>query len=156
MGAFMTDHGDGAMTPTLRATSGVILADTSGRILLMRRAQEDTWGIPGGGVEPGESWAEAALRECREETGWKARIDGLLGIYSDPVTQVHRYPGGTLRQFVGVVFMATAVRRVGPVGDEATELRWVTSDDVPEPHFAPDRPVLRDAFDPRRRPPVIG
>jgi len=32
----------------------------------------------------------------------------------------------------------------------------VTSDDVPEPLFAPDRPVLRDAFDPRRRPPVIG
>lgn len=54
----------------VRTTSGVILSDTNGRVLLTRRADDDTWGIPGGGVEPGESWREAALRECREETGW--------------------------------------------------------------------------------------
>lgn len=154
----MTSSADagGPAAPVLRATSGVILSDSAGRILLMRRAQEDTWGIPGGGVEPGESWADAAVRECREETGWEARIDGLLGVYSDPATQVHRYPGGSLRQFVGIVFLATAVRRVGPVGEEATELRWVTADNLPEPLFEPDRPVLRDAFDPRLSPPVIG
>lgn len=153
----MTDQdGHGTSALVVRATSGVILGDAYGRILLMRRAKEGTWGIPGGGVEPGESWTEAALRECREETGWEARIDGLLGIYSDPATQVHRYPSGTLRQFVGVVFMATALRRVGRVGDEAAELRWVAAGDLPKRLFAPDRPVLRDAFDPRRRRPVIG
>lgn len=151
-----SDAARGLAAPTLRATSGVILRDPAGQVLLIRRAQEDTWGIPGGGVEPGESWVDAAVRECREETGWEAAIDGLLGVYSDPATQIHRYPAGSVRQFVGVVFLASAVRRVAPAGEEATELRWVNAETLPEPLFPPDRPVLRDAFDPHRRPPVIG
>jgi len=125
----VTIQGERDMLPlVIRATSGVVLRDADGRVLLMRRAHEETWGIPGGGVEPGESWSEAALRECREETGWQARIDSLQGVYSDPFTQVHEYPNGARRQFVGVVFSATALRRVGPGDGEAVELRWVTAD----------------------------
>lgn len=122
----------------------------------MRRRDEDTWSIPGGGVEQGESWSDAAIRECCEGTGWQAQIYGLLGIYSDPTTQVHRYPNGARRQFVGVVFTATALRRVSSGDEEAVELRWVTDSDIPEPLFNPDRPVLRDAFDQSLRPPTIG
>ncbi len=141
----------------VRATSGVVLRDTAGRVLLIRRTGENTWGIPGGGVEPGESWEDAALRECREETGWEARIEGLLGVYSDPSTQVHRYPSGAARQLVGVVSSATALRRLGSGDGEAAETRWANPHDLPEPLFGPDVPVLRDAFDPqRRRSPIIG
>lgn len=131
----------------VRATSGLILRDSDGRILMMQRAHEGTWGIPGGGVEPGESWQEAALRECLEETGWEARIDGLLGIYSDPTTQIHRYPNGARRHFVGVVFLATALRRVGSGDGEGIQMQWFTQNEVPEPLFGPDAPVLRDYFD---------
>lgn len=139
----------------VRAVAGLVLRDRDERVLLMRRRGEDTWGLPGGGLEPGESWADAALRECREETGWTARIDELLGIYSDPLTQVHRYPGGALRHFVGVVFLATAVELVGEPDDETDDLRWVTSHDLPPSLFAPDLPVLRDAFDTSVQRPVI-
>ena len=139
----------------VRAAAGVILRDGNARVLLMRRADEETWSIPGGGVEPGESWSETAVRECREETGWVARIDSLLGIYSDPRTQVHCYPSGALRHFVGVVFFATALRRVGRGDGEATDLRWFAADDLPQEIFAPDRPVIRDAFDPYLQRPVI-
>lgn len=139
----------------VRPTAGVVLRDDVGRVLLMRRAAEDTWGILGGGVEPGESWAQAALRECREETGWDARIDGLLGVYSDPATQVHRYPSGALRQFVGVVFLATAKTCLGERDAEATELRWVTPNNIPTPLFAPDGPVLEDAFNSHAQRPII-
>lgn len=139
-----------------RATAGVVLEYPHGRVLLMRRRDEDTWGLPGGGLERGETWARAALRECREETGWEARITGLLGIYSDPRTQIHRYPNGASRHFVGVVFRATPVRRSGDGDGEAAELRWVTADDLPSPLFGPDRPVLADALGPPRDTPVIG
>ncbi len=53
----------------------VILSDTAGRLLMQLRddragvAQPGVWGLFGGGVEPGESPAEAALRELREEIG---------------------------------------------------------------------------------------
>ncbi len=147
---------DGEPPLVVRAASGVVLRDTTGRVLLMRRAGENTWGIPGGGVEPGESWKDAALRECLEETGWQARIEELLGVYSDPSTQIHRYPSGAVRHFVGVVFMATALNQIGSGDGEAAEMRWVDPHDLPGPLFGPDIPVLRDAFDPQRGSPIIG
>ncbi|PSL38010.1 8-oxo-dGTP diphosphatase [Labedella gwakjiensis] len=40
------------------------------------------WTLPGGGIDPGEDPAAAAIREIREETGFEAEIDGILGVDS--------------------------------------------------------------------------
>ena len=52
----------------------VVLADASERILLFHvltpeEAPDGWWELPGGGIDPGESYLEAAIREIREETG---------------------------------------------------------------------------------------
>jgi 8-oxo-dGTP pyrophosphatase MutT (NUDIX family) len=52
----------------------VVLTDASGRVLLFHvLTPEETpdgwWELPGGGIDPGESYLEAAVREIREETG---------------------------------------------------------------------------------------
>jgi 8-oxo-dGTP pyrophosphatase MutT (NUDIX family) len=57
-----------------RSCVRVVLRDQAGRILLFRaelasRADTHWWELPGGGIEPGESYQEAAVREIREETG---------------------------------------------------------------------------------------
>lgn len=57
--------------PAVRTVCGVIALDHVGRVLLVRRADDGTWGLPGGGVDPGEDWRAAARRECHEETGWR-------------------------------------------------------------------------------------
>ncbi len=129
----------------IRATCGVVVQDEAGRVLLMCRSGEGTWGLPGGGVEPGETWEQAALRECREETGWDVAIDGLLGIYSDPATQFHRYPSGNSVHFVGVVFLGSPLRQSGEPDGEGSQLGWFALDALPEPLFGPDVPVLRHA-----------
>lgn len=65
---------DQATGRILRPTSRLIVVDEEHRVLLMLTKAPDTsgsarWITPGGGVDPGETHAEAAIRELHEETG---------------------------------------------------------------------------------------
>ena len=55
--------------------AGVLVIDTAGKILLGKRSQTienpGQWGLPGGSLEPGERFIDAALREFYEETGFE-------------------------------------------------------------------------------------
>jgi 8-oxo-dGTP diphosphatase len=58
--------------------SSVVLVDERGWLLLQERDEHpvidpERWGFPGGGVEPGESYEQAAYRELAEETGIEMR-----------------------------------------------------------------------------------
>lgn len=108
--------------------------------------------MPGGGVEPGESWSEAAVRECREETGWLVRVVGLFGVYSDPKTQTHVYPDGRSVQFLGVVFQAKLTDGTRQPGYESADAGFFQLDELPKPLFEPDRPVIADLSSSEPRP----
>ncbi len=64
-----------ANDPIVRPTARVILLDPRDRVLLIRVAldqapeQEPFWHMPGGMIEPGETYEQTAQRECAEETG---------------------------------------------------------------------------------------
>ncbi len=53
-----------------------------GKILLTKREDFETWILPSGGVEEGESLAQAAIRETKEETGLDVELTRLVGVYS--------------------------------------------------------------------------
>jgi len=53
-----------------------------GKILLTKRDDFQVWCLPSGGVEEGESLAEAAIRETKEETGIDVELTRLIGVYS--------------------------------------------------------------------------
>ncbi len=88
--------------PRKRIGAGVAIVDEDFRILLVEPTYKDTWEIPGGSVETGESPREGARRECLEELGFDVEIGRLLAI--DWVSQ-GRTPGD------GLIFMYA----VGPV-----------------------------------------
>jgi hypothetical protein len=82
-------------------------------------------------------------------------LTGLLGIYSDPATQLHTYADGRQEQFAGVVFLAETVRLLTGHDHEIAEVGFFDPDQLPSPVFGPDRPVLSD-FKEKRTVPIIG
>jgi 8-oxo-dGTP pyrophosphatase MutT (NUDIX family) len=66
-----------------RDSARVVVLDAQGRVLLLETYDDvrdaTFWITPGGGIEPGETLLEAALRELREETGLDLAPDALLG-----------------------------------------------------------------------------
>ena len=53
------------------SSSGGVVLNHEGQVLILRRKQEGTWVLPKGKMEPGETIAQTALREVEEETGLK-------------------------------------------------------------------------------------
>jgi ADP-ribose pyrophosphatase YjhB (NUDIX family) len=135
-------------------TAGVAVVDEA-RILLVRRADDGTWCLPGGRLEFGESVSDCARREFTEETGRSVELTGLLGVYSDPREQTHRYPDGTVVQFAGVVFSGTPGAVVGPLAGDTVEVGWFTPSELPSNLMACDAPIIRDALAGDRPRPTI-
>ena len=128
-------------------TAGVAITNGDGRILLGRRSDDGSWCLPGGRLEAGESFADCARRECREELGCEVELDGLLAVLSSPSTQLHRYPDGRIVQFLGVVFRGRLGARRDTGDGEITEVRWFSSDELPEPQIMPaDLPAIQHAL----------
>jgi ADP-ribose pyrophosphatase YjhB (NUDIX family) len=99
--------------------------DYVGNLLLIHKIDNDYWALPGGAMELGESVAEAAVREVKEETGITVEITGLVGIYSDP-GHVMAYSDGEVRQEFSVCFHAVPVSGdAREDGSETKEVRWV-------------------------------
>jgi ADP-ribose pyrophosphatase YjhB (NUDIX family) len=81
------------------------------QILLMKRSDNQHWGLPGGYVEPGESVHSATAREVREETGYEIEVGPLVGVYSDPRWQVIDYGGDRRVHAINLCFEAVAGER---------------------------------------------
>jgi 8-oxo-dGTP pyrophosphatase MutT (NUDIX family) len=59
-----------------------VITNNEGKVLQLKSTYADnSWGLPGGGVEPGETVHEAIKRECREELGVNILISNLTGLY---------------------------------------------------------------------------
>lgn len=66
-------------------TTFAFVRDEQGRYLVLQRAQPPfvgEWDLPGGFVEPGETPAEAIVRELAEETRLEVEVQGILGAFS--------------------------------------------------------------------------
>lgn len=67
--------------PTPITTADAAIIDDQGSILLIRRADNRHWAMPGGATTVGETAAEAAVREAFEETGVRAEPVALAAVH---------------------------------------------------------------------------
>jgi ADP-ribose pyrophosphatase YjhB (NUDIX family) len=110
--------------------SAVIL--TAEGLLLQRRSDNQLWGLPGGGVEPGESVSTAVVREVHEETGLEVTPVRLVGVYSAPENdQIVTYPDGNVIHYVSTSFECRIVGGTLVCGVESLELGWFDPDKLP-------------------------
>ena len=95
----------------------LILIEDGNRILLQNRVKDDWKGyaLPGGHVEPGESFVEAAIRESKEETGLRIKNPRLVGVKQFPI------PNG---RYVVFLFKATEFDGQAQSSDEGN-VEWV-------------------------------
>ncbi|WP_416148688.1 NUDIX domain-containing protein [Salipaludibacillus sp. HK11] len=93
----------------LRAGVAMVILDKDNRVLLQKRADVSRWGIPSGHVEIGETVTEAAVREVKEETNLDVKITKLIGVYSEPSSQVFSYPNGKVVHFITTCFLAEVI-----------------------------------------------
>ncbi|GAA4360886.1 NUDIX hydrolase [Angustibacter luteus] len=110
---------------TVRA-AGALLWRGRGKgleVAVVHRPKYDDWSWPKGKLDPGESWAEAAVREVLEETGLHARLGIPLPLA--------RYEVGTSRPYrrkVVQYWAAQVVASGGHLTDEVDEVRWLPAD----------------------------
>jgi 8-oxo-dGTP pyrophosphatase MutT (NUDIX family) len=123
----------------------VALRDDAGRVLLARHTEGDVWLLPGGGVEPGETPADAAVREMWEETGFVVRLTRLVGVFGGPDHVVH-YRNGDRASYVSATFEAVFdAGSARPDGDEVIEVRFVTRAEAASLRTSPWLPEILDA-----------
>ncbi|MEQ0560333.1 NUDIX domain-containing protein [Amycolatopsis sp. NEAU-NG30] len=112
------------------------IQDDEGRILMIRRTDNDLYSIPGGQMELGETLAQAAVREVREETGIECEITGVIGLYSDP-KHVIAYDDGEVRQEFSICFRAMATGGALKTSSESSEVLWVLPDSISDLNIHP-------------------
>ncbi len=133
-----------------KPSAGLLMArPEDGAILLTRRSQNVSlpglWGIPGGGVEEGETYLDAAIREAKEEVG------GVPHVYIHTRPFFYSKPGLLYATFLAILSAGQAWEPV--LNDENDAWGWFLGDDLPVPILTSAKraidglePLMRDSF----------
>lgn len=119
-----------------KVAAGVVLLE-GGRILLVRRIMEPhagQWSIPAGFVNAFEDPAQAAIRECREETGLVVELEGLF----DMLTGREHARGADIL----LVYRAHQTGGSLHAADDADRADWFALNKLPELAFNSTKKVL--------------
>lgn len=116
--------------PMLSAGATVVVIKDN-KILLNLRSDTNTWGIPGGAIELGESLEETATRELKEETNLDCNIFTLLNVFSGK-DLYFKYPNGDELYSVVALYLANdASGELNITDGESFKLEYFSKDNLP-------------------------
>ncbi len=121
----MPDRGS---QPILEFSAGGLVIDDAGRVLLIRARDlrhRPVWTLPKGTLAPGETSADAALREVREETGWRCELVRDL----EAVTYWFQRDGRRIKKTVRW-FLMRPLEKAGEHDHEVDEVAWLSRDEA--------------------------
>ncbi|HEU4745219.1 MAG TPA: NUDIX domain-containing protein [Anaerolineales bacterium] len=121
--------------------AAAVLIEQDGRVLLVRRAGEPfrgLWSLPAGFINGGEDPAEAAARECLEETGLTVRVRRVLDIISGK-----EHARGA--DFI-IVYQAEVISGELKADDDADAVEWFEREKLPQLAFRATQVVLARDF----------
>jgi 8-oxo-dGTP diphosphatase len=121
--------------------AAAVLIEKDGRVLLVRRANEPfrgLWTLPAGFIDGGEDPAEAAARECLEETGLTVHVTRVLDIISGK-----EHPRGA--DFI-IVYQAEVIDGELKPDDDADAVEWFAHGNLPLLAFRATQKVLESFY----------
>jgi 8-oxo-dGTP diphosphatase len=121
--------------------AAAVLVTQDERVLLVRRVNEPfrgMWTLPAGFVNGGENPAEAAERECLEETGLSVRVKGVYDIISG-----REHPRGA--DFI-IVYQAEVLGGELKADDDADAVEWFDKEHLPPLAFLATQKVLQSLY----------
>ncbi|MER8186501.1 NUDIX domain-containing protein [Kitasatospora sp. NPDC094015] len=116
------------------SVAGVVVRD-GGDVLVIRRADNNTWEPPGGVLELAESVEAGVRREVLEETGVEVEVERLTGVYKNMSLGV-----------VALVFRCRPVGGTPSVSEESTVVQWIPAEEAAARMGAMYSVRLRDAL----------
>ena len=131
--------------PLILNGSVALLTDSEGRVLLQHRA-DGRWGLPGGLMEPGESFEETARREVFEETGLTPGELRLLGVWSGKEYFCRAANGD---EFWSVTAAFLAREWTGALAEpdgESLGFGWFGSGELPEDMAGSHRRIIAESL----------
>ncbi|WP_017415855.1 NUDIX hydrolase [Clostridium tunisiense] len=124
--------------------AGVLLIDKDKKVLLQLRTDSNSWGIPGGCLNIGESLEAAAKREVFEETGLIVDDLQLFNVYSGE-KQHWIYPDGNEVYIVSTVFISNSFHGILRADEvESKEVKFFHIDNMPEEIISTSIPIIED------------
>jgi len=108
----------------------VFVLNEKSEVLLIQRADNGLWALPGGCHDLGETPQACAQRECKEESGYDVKVTDLLGVYSSNRYEYVNYPWKD-NEFCHLFFRAQLIGGESQTSSESTQVRWFAESALP-------------------------